>query len=258
MTTDFYYIFQGDALLISLKTGTPTVPTNLDFSVAPAPKFLVYEDRQCHHYLIDADDTTGLSFPDDFHFNPMTRMRDYYGLDVYTMAIRCYQLHNWRRKHLFCGVCGTKFTAMRPDRSLKCHQCDNVLYPQTSNAIIVAILKDNKILLAHNQNFSAGLYSLVAGFVEMGESFEDAVHREVYEEVGIRVKNIRYFDNQEWPYPNSTMIGFFADYDSGEIQVDGTEILDARWYTPDTFPVLPSKASIARRLIETYRDSFQG
>ena len=144
---------------------------------------------------------------------------------------------------------------MNDDRSLKCPSCGNLLFPQTSNAVITAILKEDKILLAHNRNFPGGLYSLIAGFVEMGESFEEAVHREIYEEVGIRVKNVRYFDNQEWPFPNSTMIGFFADYESGEIKVDGEEIIDADWFTPDNFPILPGVSSIARRIIECYRAS---
>jgi len=254
MPMDFYYIFRQDDLLIHLEGDTLSVPTSKDYMPEGLATFIVHEENSHRHLLVDYGETMDL--PEGFYFETMRNMRDHYGKPAYAIAIKCYQLYNWRRKHRFCGSCGTSFKPMNPDRSLKCPNCGNLLFPQTSNAIIVAILKEDKLLLAHNQNFPEGLYSLIAGFVEMGESFEDAVHREIYEEVGIRVKNVRYFDNQEWPFPNSTMIGFFADYDSGDIKVDGEEILQADWFTPDDFPVLPGKASIARRIIDTYQASY--
>jgi NAD+ diphosphatase len=116
-------------------------------------------------------------------------------------------------------------------------------------------VRDNKLLLAHNARFKNNMYGLVAGFVEAGENLENAVSREIMEEVGIEVKNIRYFSSQVWPFPNSLMVGFFADYAAGEIKVDGVEIADAGWFSPDEFPEIPRHGSIARKLIDAFCES---
>ena len=250
---DFYFVFKQDDLLVCLENDTINVPQNNQLNIDITEKFLFHKDEEGNFYLLEDIDSDLV--PTGYSYHNMRELRQYHGQLIHKMASRGYQLYNWRRKHRFCGNCGHTFQAMKADRSLSCSNCGNLLFPQTSNAVITAILKEGKILLGHNKNFPDGLYSLIAGFVEMGESFEEAVHREIYEEVGIRVKNVRYFDNQEWPYPNSTMIGFFADYDSGEITVDGEEILDAGWYTPENFPILPGEVSIARRMIDHYRKS---
>ena len=118
-------------------------------------------------------------------------------------------------------------------------------------AIIVGITKGDKILLANNKNFPKGLHSVIAGFVDVNETLEECVKREILEEVNIKVKNIKYFDSQPWPYPNSLMIGFTAEYESGEIKVDGEEIIHADWYNKDELPMLPEKTTIARRIIDS-------
>ena len=114
-------------------------------------------------------------------------------------------------------------------------------------------MKEDKILLAHNRNFTSGVYSLIAGFVESGETLEQAVAREILEETGIRVKNIRYYSSQPWPFPNSLMLGFIAEYDSGELNPDGLELESAGWYTVDDLPLLPEHGSIARKIIEDFK-----
>ena len=129
-------------------------------------------------------------------------------------------------------------------------------YPRLSPAIIVAVINDNRILLAHADRFASGLYSVLAGFVEPGEAFEECVKREVKEEVGIMVKNIRYFGSQPWPFPNSLMVGFTADYDSGKISIDGIEIKDAGWFKANDLPRIPGKISIARRLIDWFVERY--
>jgi NAD+ diphosphatase len=123
-----------------------------------------------------------------------------------------------------------------------------------SPAIIVAVVKDKKILLARASRFPYEMYSVLAGFVEPGESLEACVKREVREEVGIEVKNIRYFGNQPWPFPNSLMVAFTADYAAGEIRIDETEIVDAGWFSANNFPLIPSKISIARHLIDWFAE----
>ena len=133
-----------------------------------------------------------------------------------------------------------------------CTKCGAVTYPVICPAIIVAITKGDEILLAHNKNFEDNIYSIIAGFVDAGEDLESTVKREVFEEVGIKIKNIKYYGNQTWAFPNSLMIGFFAEYESGEIKVDGKEILDAAWFKKDNLPNLPKKMTIARKMIDSF------
>jgi NAD+ diphosphatase len=159
----------------------------------------------------------------------------------------------WRERRKFCGVCGTEMEDSPSDPARVCPSCGERFYPQIAPAVITAVLNNGKILLAHNKNFSGDIHSLIAGFVETGESLEQAVSREIMEETGIRVKNIRYYSSQPWPFPNSLMLGFIADYDSGELHPDGVELEKAGWFSPDDLPQLPDHGSIARRIIGDFR-----
>jgi NAD+ diphosphatase len=172
--------------------------------------------------------------------------------EVFMLAGRAFQITNWDENHKYCGKCGALFDNKQDERAKICPKCGLVNYPRISPAIITAIVKENKILLAHGNHFKNKMYSVIAGFVEPGETFEDCVQREVMEEVGIRVKNIRYFGSQPWPFPNSLMVGFTAEYESGEIKVDEKEIGDAGWYSVDEFPETPGHGSIARKLIDWF------
>lgn len=165
------------------------------------------------------------------------------------------QLIEWDRTHQFCGRCGTPTQRRSDERARHCAGCGLTAYPRLSPVIMVRVVWDGRILLARAPRFAPGVYSLLAGFVEAGETLEQAIHREVAEEVGIRVQNLRYFASQSWPFPHSLMVAFTADYASGELHVDGREILDARWFTPATLPGLPSPMSMAWRLIEDYARS---
>jgi NAD+ diphosphatase len=137
-------------------------------------------------------------------------------------------------------------------RAKECRQCERLEFPRLSPAIIVLIEKEDTMLLARSPRFKAPFFSTLAGFVEPGESLEEAVHREVMEEVGISVKDIRYFGSQPWPFPDSLMIGFTAQYESGEIRIDPEEIAEASWYKTDNLPMIPGKLSIARMLIDWF------
>ena len=147
--------------------------------------------------------------------------------------------------------------AKTDERAKICLKCGLINYPRISPAIIVAVVKKNQILLARSERFPTGFYSVLAGFVEPGETFEDCVKREVKEEVGLDVKNIRYFGSQPWPFPDSLMVGFTADYDGGKILIDKTEIKDAGWFTAHDLPQIPGKISIARRLIDWFVQNYQ-
>jgi NAD+ diphosphatase len=137
------------------------------------------------------------------------------------------------------------------EMAMHCHTCQHRSYPRVSPCIIVAIRRDNQILLAQGERQKeSGFFSILAGFVESGETLEQAVHREVFEEVGIKVKNVEYFSSQPWPFPHSLMVGYIAEHDSGDIVVDGKEIIEADWFNIDNLPIVPPKFSIAGRLIE--------
>jgi NAD+ diphosphatase len=161
-------------------------------------------------------------------------------------------LVHWNRNHRYCGQCGNPTQPKPDERARMCPRCGLVNYPRLSPAIIVAVIKDDRILLAHSQRFPTSFYSVLAGFVEPGESLEECVAREVREEVGIEVKNIRYFGSQHWPFPDSLMIGFTAEYAGGEIAIDQSEITDAGWFPSDRLPDIPPRISIARRLIDWF------
>lgn len=264
-STTVHLIFHQDTLLMKRDADILTLPTGDDISSSAFSNSTIsgnldnleghklMTDSQFTYMLYVTEDTDHI--PDNWHFQTLRDTRDYHLNPLYPIAVQGLQLLNWKNRHKFCGVCGSQFGLMNPDRSLKCPECGNWEFPQMSVAVITAIYKDGKILLAHNANFPDNLYSLVAGFVEIGETLESAVHREIEEEVGIKVKNVQYFGSQPWPFPNSLMVGFIAEYESGEINTDDIEIEDAKWFTPDTFPDIPHEYSIARKIIESYRGS---
>ncbi|OVE64826.1 NADH pyrophosphatase [Clostridium diolis] len=171
---------------------------------------------------------------------------------LFLAAGRANQILNWDKTHKFCGKCGSRTEEKIDEMAKVCPNCNNVMYPVICPAIIVAVIKGDEILLAHNGGFKNDMYSLIAGFVEAGEDLESTVKREVFEEVGIKVKNIKYYKSSPWSFPNSLMVGFFAEYESGEINVDGKEIVDAQWFSQESFPNIPKKFTLARKLIDEF------
>jgi NAD+ diphosphatase len=167
--------------------------------------------------------------------------------------LRACHVAAWRRDSRFCGSCGAANVDVPGGAERRCPVCGREEFPRVSPAVIVIITDDeNRILLAHNKRFRAGLYSLISGFNESGENLEDTVAREVREEVNIEVKDIVYIRSQPWPFPNSLMTGFCARYSSGEIRPDGVEIEDARWFGRDNLPELPGEGSLSRYLINLW------
>ncbi|MDR1133123.1 MAG: NAD(+) diphosphatase [Synergistaceae bacterium] len=171
---------------------------------------------------------------------------------MFARSCAAYQMMNLTVKNKFCGVCGAEMQEHSADRARFCPECGNTVYPVLAAAVIVAVEKDGMLLLGRNVNFPPERYSVLAGFVEPGETLEDAVRREVYEESRLTIKNVRYFGNQPWPFPNSMMFGFNADWESGEPIPDGNEISDVRWFEPTSLPNLPPSISISRKLIDNW------
>jgi len=168
----------------------------------------------------------------------------------FALACTASQVLYWDRTTKFCGECGAETRYSQSERARTCPECGRTFYPAITPAIIVAVMNEGKILLAHNRNFAEGVYSLIAGFVEPGESLEECVRREVFEETGVAAGDVKYFKSQPWPFPSSMMIGFSASYESGEIKPDGVEIEDARWFGRDDLPKLPRPGSLSRKIID--------
>lgn len=174
--------------------------------------------------------------------------------EQHALATRAKLLRTWDREHRFCGVCGTPTQPMASEPARICPACQHRAYPRLSPAIMVLIHRGNELLLARSPHFRPGMYSALAGFVEPGESLEECAHREVMEEVGVRIKNLRWFDSQPWPFPHSLMLAFHADYVDGDIVPQPGEIEAAAWFPIDALPELPSSDSIAYRLLQAAID----
>lgn len=193
--------------------------------------------------------------PEEYQFTHLRNYAHGVGPEHFSLASRIYQLLFWDATHKYCGFCGKKLLPIdteRKDFSKSCGNCGLQVFPQIAPAIIIAVLREGKLLLGHNVRFPEGLYSLIAGFMEPGETIEECARREVFEETGIRIGNIRYFGSQPWPFPHSLMIGLIGEYAEGDIVPDGEEITDARWFTPRNLPNLPGHGSISRKIIDWY------
>jgi len=172
---------------------------------------------------------------------------------VWTLAGRSVQLVDWARTHRYCGRCGTPTEVAPGERAMRCADCGLLAFPRLAPAVIVLIEReDGCALLARNVRFPGNMYSCLAGFVEPGETLEEAVRREVKEEVGVELGEVAYWGSQPWPFPHSLMVGFLASYSSGEITCAPDEIADARWFSRDELPAIPPGISIARRLIDDW------
>jgi NAD+ diphosphatase len=190
--------------------------------------------------------------PEGMAFHGLRRLWGLLDEEAWRLAGRAVQIVDWDRNHRFCGRCGAP-TAVSPDeRSRTCPRCGLQHFPRLSPAVIVLVTRGEELLLARSPHFAAGVYSTLAGFVEPGESLEEAVAREVLEEVGVTLADIRYFGSQPWPFPNSLMLGFTARWVGGDLRAQPGEIEDARWFRPDALPLLPAPMSIARRLIDSF------
>lgn len=179
---------------------------------------------------------------------------------MYQLATRAKLLHTWDRQHRFCGACATPTEMLESEPARRCPACGQVSYPRLSPAIMVLIHRGDELLLARSPHFKPGVYSALAGFVDAGEGVEECVHREVMEEVGLSVTNLRWFSSQSWPFPHSLMLAFHADYAEGEIRPQPDEIEDAKWVNKAALRagegdvLLPNPVSISHRLIRSALD----
>lgn len=253
----YWFIFNSDKLLIDLNSGNklPFIENLEEISIFPVRT--QYLGTLEGHPSYAAEVTPGTNVPDGMVFQDLISLYEVLDEDIYLLAGRAIQIMTWDNDHQFCGRCGSPTQNAEHEMAKICPKCGFMSFPRLSPAVIIAIVNHGKILMAKHSYGLKDRYSLIAGFIEPGETIEEGVQREIMEEVGIKVKNIKYFGSQPWPFPHSLMIGFTVEYESGEIQVDGKEILDAKWFSRDEVLPRTPKISIASELIDWYMETFK-
>jgi NAD+ diphosphatase len=248
-----WFMFRSGQLLVASgqpgNHALPPLSSPSDLGLMPTRSHYLGMLDNLHCYVAEA--AGGLEeSPQGWQWQPLRRLHGTIDSSVYALAGRAFQLLEWERTHRHCGACGTEMVPKTTERARECPACGTVSYPRVTPVIMALVRRGRQILLARGPHFAPGVVSVLAGFVEPGETLEQCVKREVFEEVGLRVSNIRYVASQPWPFPHSLMIGFFADADAGEIRIDPAEIAEAAWYDIDELPKLPARLSLARVLIE--------
>lgn len=252
----WWFVFIAGDMMVMEEGEFVTVPFMKDLTelgMQAVRKWYLGTLAGCHCYC--AEVSANISVPATMVFRGL---RDLYGrleVSLHKTAMKAFHIIEWDRTNRYCNRCGTEMARAKGMNVKECPGCSFLNFPRISPAVIVLIERDNKVLLARAKRFTTEMYSVLAGFVEPGETLEETVKREIEEEVGIKVKNIRYFGSQPWPFPDSLMIGFTAEYEGGEIKIEEEEIVDAGWFDPERLPNIPGKISIARQLIDWFVDT---
>ena len=212
-----------------------------------------WEEQPC--FAIEIDEAHQLD-PMEYQVGSLWQILGRVDEQLFSLAGRAAQVLDWERDHQFCGRCGSAMVSHPVERAMTCEPCGTTNYPRIAPCIIVLVTRGDEMLLARNVNHPRAMYSTLAGFIEAGETPEDTLVREVREEVGLEVRNLRYFQSQSWPFPNQLMLGYFADYAGGDIVCDPDEIADAQWFHPSDLPLIPPPASVAGQLIQHHLKSF--
>ncbi len=215
------------------------------------------------HYLgrLDALDCWAMALPEaptGWREVPLRAAMLRFPQSLLEVAGRAAQVLEWDRAHRFCGVCATPTVLQTTERARVCPSCGHVVYPRLSPAMMVLVWRERQVLLARSPHYTPGMYSALAGFVEAGESIENCVHREAFEEVGVTLKDLRYYGSQSWPFPHSLMVAYTAQWAGGEIVPQAGEIEAADWFDIDHLPGIPPRFSIAGHLIRDTLDMLRG
>jgi NAD+ diphosphatase len=246
----FWFIFHKDSIALCSTGKQPQLPFYrphaLPVPCDNSPLFCGrYGDIDCYGITIDKP----LELPAGMTLYRLRSILPLLTSDMFTIAGRAKQLLYFHAAHKYCGSCGSVTVKSDAEEARTCPACTMVFYPRLSPVVITTVIKDDKMLLARSPHFPEGMYSCIAGFVEPGETVEEAVAREVFEETRIHVSDIAYVTSQQWPFPHSLMLGFKARFDSGELIIDGDEIEDAGWFDRSSLPRIPTLETIAGYLI---------
>jgi NAD+ diphosphatase len=249
----WWFLFMSDKMIVAEadeKISVPCFTNPAELGLEPIREWYLGTLAGRHCYCAEVSET--YSVPPKMAFRGLRYLYGRLEEFLHRIAMKAVHILDWDRTARYCGYCGMETIRSRGMIAKECPCCELLIFPRISPAVIVLVEKENKVLLARVKRFTSELYSVLAGFVEPGETLEEAVQREIEEEVGIKVKNIRYFGSQPWPFPDSLMIGFTAEYESGEIKIDEAEIVNAGWFDPERLPIIPGKMSIARKLIDWF------
>ncbi|MDJ0622163.1 MAG: NAD(+) diphosphatase [Desulfocapsaceae bacterium] len=252
----YYYVFQKHNVIHKISNNTPGPLGQHDLNRLSTTSGLLLQEPislNQHEYTVELTDSDDL--PLGFAATSLRTLLGRVEDQIFSNWCRAAQTLYYYRSNRFCGFCGTQTIAHATEMARLCPACSACYYPRISPCIIVLIHRGDEILLARSPRFRRNMFSTLAGFVEPGESVEEALHREIFEEVAIKVKNLHYFASQPWPFPSQLMLGFFAEYASGTIQIDEVEISEASWYECDRLPEIPGKTTIAGQLIRSYLTS---
>lgn len=265
MNMIYWFVFCKDELLLKIVGNSDSADSYYSIPAGDTPP-VELKKWQTIHNITPMDDgslvrTVRIDSPvvDTEEYEMCPLRQSYYKLpiDLYLKAGKCHEILYWDQNTKYCGVCGSPMK-LNTDISKICTGCGKEVWPLLATAIIVLIHKgDDEVLLVRGKSFRSDFYGLVAGFVETGETLEEAVHREVLEEVGLKIKNVRYFSSQPWPYPCGLMVGFNADYESGDIKLQREEIAKGGWFRYNDLPKIPEKLSIARMLIDNWLENHK-
>jgi len=252
--SDLFFVFHEKNVLVGTSGENLVAPSRKELTAVLAamkdPLFIgTLGDVSCYTSIVERD-----AAPDGYFFTDLRT--------VFFKTKECMRpalstavlVRDWHANTRYCGRCGAKTAPLEREWCSSCPSCGHTAYPRMSPAVIVAVLKEGKILLAHNRRFTTPIYSLIAGFVEPGESLESTVHREILEETGLAVRNLKYFSSQCWPFPDALMVGFIAEYASGTLNIN-EELLEAGWFDRNSMPRVPDRGPISRRIIDWYLET---
>ena len=245
-----WFLFTGKEILLRLNDEKYSIPFGSECPVSLVPSLNHISTKlgeDCFTGALPPD----APIPDGYETVWLRKAFELLPFDSYVSAGRCSEILYWDKNSMFCSACGGKMHKTS-DISKKCEKCSREVWPQLSTAIIVLVRRGDEVLLVKAKNFVSDFYGLIAGFVETGETLEECVHREVMEETGITIGNVRYFSSQPWPYPSGLMIGFVADYVSGSISLQRSELNAGQWFNRSALPTIPGKLSMARMLLDAW------
>ncbi len=250
MTNEMGVFFIGDRIIVNSHSSNPLLPLSVTQDALNLKILTLHNDNNIT--IVSCEIASSVEQPHtEYKIVTVKRFLANADSTQQSIVLRAYQWLNWYNQAKFCGHCGAPLQGKIDSTEKKCTVCNTSVFPRFSPAVMVLIRKENKILMARSPHFPPGVYSAIAGFIEIGETAEAAAHREVKEELGIEITDLEYFGTQSWPFPDSFMIAFKAKYLKGELQLEVDEIEDAGWYSPEDIPTMPPSASIARRLIES-------
>lgn len=249
-----WFIFQNEEILLTntyIKIPMLATIEALNLDIKQQQYLGLYDNTHCFAAQVEKNSVTAI--PSDMSFQPIRESHDLVNdTDLFQIATRAKQILYWDKTSQFCGSCGQKTQRSLTEYAKTCPNCSTLIFPPVFPAMVVLIWRENEILLARSPHFPSEVYSILAGFVEPGETLEQTVRREVREEVGISIKNLTYVASQPWPFVSNLMLGFTAEYDKGDIQVNHAELEDAKWFSLEKLPKLPKPMTLSRQIIDTH------